>query len=257
MAEIVVAVLSGLLAGFGTGFAGLSAAVFIAPMLSTFLCVDSYSAIGIALASDVLASAASAAAYHKHGNIDMKRSRVLFITVLAFAILGSVVSHLFTALELGESVMGWWLVTATLLLGFKLLLFPTKGEKRLSKKFPLPDSVLMFLCGAYIGFVCGFQGTGGGLMLLLVLNILMGMEFKKAVGSSVCIMAFTALIGAVSHFMLRGIPDLKLLFLCMLFTLTGALAASFIANRISPVLLKRITGAMMTVSAIAMIISKL
>ena len=94
-------------------------------------------------------------------------------------------------------------------------------------------------------------------MLLLVLNILMGMEFKKAVGSSVCIMTFTALIGAISHFMLRGVPDLKLLLLCMTFTLVGAWVASVIANRISSVLLKRITGGMMAVSGVAMIISKL
>ena len=256
MEELIVAILSGLLAGFGTGFAGLSAAVFIAPMLSAFLGVDSFSAIGIALASDVLASAASAAAYHKHGNVDLKRSRVLFITVLVFAVLGSVASHLFTGLELGESVMGWWLIAATLILGLKLLILPAKSDNRLSKKILLPEPVLMILCGAYIGFVCGFQGTGGGMMLLFVLNILMGMEFKKSVGSSVCIMTFTALIGAISHFTLRGFPDLKLLLLCVAFTLIGAGIASVIANRIPSLLLKRITGGMMTVSGIAMIISK-
>ena len=257
MAELVIAVLSGLLAGFGTGFAGLSAAVFIAPMLSSFLGVDSFSSIGIALASDILASAASAAAYYKHGNIDLKRSRILFIAVLAFAVLGSVISHLFTGLELGESFMGWWLIAATFILGLKLLLFPAKADNALSKKILLPETMLIFLCGAYIGFVCGFQGTGGGLMLLFLLNILMGMEFKKAVGTSVFIMSFTALIGAISHFTLRGIPDLKLLLLCVFFTLVGARIASVIANRISSVLLKRITGGMMAVSGIAMIISKL
>ena len=254
MAEIVVSVLSGLLAGFGTGFAGLSAAVFIAPMLSAFLGVDSFSSIGIALASDVLASAASALAYQRHGNIDLKRSRVLFITVLAFAVLGSIVSHLFTGLQLGESVMGWWLIAATLILGLKLLIFPSKSDNGLGKKILLPEPLLMFLCGAYIGFVCGFQGTGGGLMLLFVLNILIGLEFKKAVGTSVCIMAFTALIGAISHFTLRGIPDLKLLILCISFTLIGAGIAALIANRIPSVLLKRITGGLMAVSGIAMII---
>ena len=257
MAEIIVAVLAGLLAGFGTGFAGLSAAVFIAPMLTTFLGIDSFSSIGIALASDVLASAASAVTYFRHGNIDIKRSRVLFMTVLGFAVLGSVISHLFTGLALGESVMGWWLIAATLVLGLKLLLFPSKSDNGLMQRIALPESVLMFLCGAYIGFVCGFQGTGGGLMLLFVLNILMGMAFKKAVGTSVSIMTFTALIGAVSHFTLRGIPDLKLLLLCMSLTLIGAEIASVIANRIPSVLLKRITGGMMAVAGIAMILSKL
>ncbi len=42
----------------GTGFAGMSAAAVISPMLITFLHIPAYEAVGIALSSDVLASAA-------------------------------------------------------------------------------------------------------------------------------------------------------------------------------------------------------
>ena len=257
MAEILIAILAGLLAGFGTGFAGLSAAVFIAPMLTSFLGVDSFSAIGIALASDVLASAVSALTYYHHGNTALKKSRLLMLMVLSFAILGSLAAHLFTGISVGESIMGWWLVLASLLLGLKLLLFPSKSEAGGRRVLPFSNNVIMVLCGMYIGFVCGFQGTGGGLMLLFVLNILLGIEFKKSVGTSVSIMAVTALIGAVSHFSMRGLPDLKLLVLCVAFTLIGAGIAAVIANRSHPVTLKRITGAMMTASAVAMVWAKL
>ena len=51
---------AGMGAGLGTGFAGMSAAAVISPMLITFLDMDPYTAVGIALASDVLASAVSA-----------------------------------------------------------------------------------------------------------------------------------------------------------------------------------------------------
>lgn len=40
-------------AGLGTGFAGMSAAAVISPMLITFLNMDPYMAVGIALSSDV------------------------------------------------------------------------------------------------------------------------------------------------------------------------------------------------------------
>ena len=53
--KLVVCLAAGAGAGFGTGFAGMSAAAVITPMLTTFLGMDTYSAIGIALASDVLA----------------------------------------------------------------------------------------------------------------------------------------------------------------------------------------------------------
>lgn len=58
--KIIVCLIAGAGAGFGTGLAGISAAAVIAPMLITFLQVNPYEAVGIALASDVLASAASA-----------------------------------------------------------------------------------------------------------------------------------------------------------------------------------------------------
>ena len=57
MITFIVCLLAGLGAGLGTGFAGMSAAAVISPMLIAFLHMDAYQAIGIALASDVLASA--------------------------------------------------------------------------------------------------------------------------------------------------------------------------------------------------------
>lgn len=65
MFEVIICILAGLGAGLGTGFAGMSAAAVISPMLITFLDMDPYMAVGIALASDVLASAVSAITYGK------------------------------------------------------------------------------------------------------------------------------------------------------------------------------------------------
>lgn len=50
---------AGMGAGLGTGFAGMRAAAVISPMLITFLGMEPYMAVGIALSSDVLASAVS------------------------------------------------------------------------------------------------------------------------------------------------------------------------------------------------------
>ena len=58
--EIIICFIAGIGAGLGTGFAGLSAAAVISPMLITFLDVPAYE---IALASDVLVSAISSYTY--------------------------------------------------------------------------------------------------------------------------------------------------------------------------------------------------
>ena len=62
---ILVTFFAGMGAGLGTGFAGMSAAAVISPMLITFLDVDPYMAVGIALSSDLLASAVSAYVSHR------------------------------------------------------------------------------------------------------------------------------------------------------------------------------------------------
>ena len=77
---------AGIGAGLGTGFAGMSAAAVISPMLITFLDLPAYQAVGIALASDVLASAVSAYIYHKNKNLDIKNGLVMMAVVLLFTL---------------------------------------------------------------------------------------------------------------------------------------------------------------------------
>lgn len=92
--KIVICLIAGLFAGVGTGLSGLSAASVISPMLISFLGVSAYEAVGIALASDVLASAVSAYTYAKNKNIDIKNGLVMLGSVLVFTLIGSYVSKL-------------------------------------------------------------------------------------------------------------------------------------------------------------------
>ncbi len=77
MLKIIVCFIAGMGAGLGTGFAGMSAAAVISPMLITFLGMPAYQAVGIALASDVLASAASAYTYGKNKNLDIRNGLIM------------------------------------------------------------------------------------------------------------------------------------------------------------------------------------
>ena len=94
LVKILVCFLAGAGAGIGTGFAGMSAAAVIGPILMTFLGVPAYQAVGIGLASDVLASATSAWTYKKHKNLDVKNSLPLLISVLVMTLVGSFVASL-------------------------------------------------------------------------------------------------------------------------------------------------------------------
>ena len=157
---VLVTFFAGMGAGLGTGFAGMSAAAVISPMLITFLHMDPYMAVGIALSSDVLASAVSAYTYHKNKNLDIKNGLIMMASVLAFTVVGS------------------WVA---------------------------------------------------------------------AVGTSVFIMTFTALTGAVSHFMIGGTPNWLVWVLCVVFTLLWARIAAVFANKAAPKTLNRATGVVLVV----------
>lgn len=240
---ILVTFFAGMGAGLGTGFAGMSAAAVISPMLITFLGIDPYMAVGIALSSDVLASAVSAYTYHKNKNLDIKNGIIMMVTVLVFTMVGSYIASL-----VPTSTMGGFSVFMTFLLGIKFIVRPVMTTKESMEEVSVKKRVIQsVICGALIGFICGFVGAGGGMMMLLILTTVMGYELKTAVGTSVFIMTFTALTGAVSHFVIGGLPDMLVLGLCVAFTLIWARIAAVFANKAQPKTLNRATGIVLVI----------
>ena len=250
---ILICFFAGMGAGLGTGFAGMSAAAVISPMLITFLDMPAYEAVGIALASDVLASAISAYTYEKNKNLDIKNGLVMMLFVLLFTFIGS-----FIASKVPNSTMGSFSTIMTLLLGIKFIVKPVMTTKEsMADVSPKKRILQSVLCGTGVGFICGFIGAGGGMMMLLVLTSVLGYELKTAVGTSVFIMTFTALTGAGSHFMIGGMPDLLPLTLCIIFTLLWARIAAKFANKASAITLNRATGVVLTILGTAIFLVNL
>ena len=241
--KFLIGFLSGIGAGLGTGFAGMSAAAVISPMLITFLGFPAYEAVGIALASDVLASAISAYTYGKSKNLDIRNGSVMMVSVLIFTFVGSWVSSM-----VPSNTMGSFSVCMTFLLGIKFIVKPVMTTRESMAAVSAKKRVIQsILCGVIIGFICGFVGAGGGMMMLLILTSVLGYELKTAVGTSVFIMTFTAFTGAVSHFSIGGAPDLWALVFCVGSTLLWARVAAKFANKASPKVLNRATGLVLVI----------
>ncbi len=247
--KLIVCLIAGIGAGFGTGFAGMSAAAVISPILITFLGMSAYSAVGIALASDVLASAVSTYSYWKNKNLDIKNGIIMMIAVLIFTMIGSYVASL-----VPNQVMGNFSVFMTMLLGIKFIIKPVMTTKDNMEKNSKNRGLKSIVSGSLIGFICGFVGAGGGLMMLLVLTSVLGYELKTAVGTSVFIMTFTALTGSVSHFAIGGIEDIGALIACIISTFIFAKLASGFANKAKPETLNRVTGVILVVIGAAILL---
>ncbi|MGN1119924.1 MAG: sulfite exporter TauE/SafE family protein, partial [Oscillospiraceae bacterium] len=181
----------------------------------------------------------------------IKNGLVMLASVLVFTLVGSWVASL-----VPTATMGGFSVVMTFLLGIKFIVKPVMTTKESQEqKSPKQRFIGSVLCGVVIGFICGFIGAGGGMMLLLILSGVLGYELKTAVGTSVFIMTFTALTGAVSHIAIAGaLPDLTALGVCVLFTFIGARASALFANKASAATLNRVTGVVLAVLGAAMIV---
>ena len=251
---ILVTFFAGMGAGLGTGFAGMSAAAVISPMLITFLHMDPYMAVGIALSSDVLDSAVSAYTYGKNKNLDIKNGVIMMCSVLAFTVVGSFIASL-----VPSRTMGGFSTVMTFFLGVKFIVKPVMTTKESMQAVSAKKRAIQsIICGILIGFICGFVGAGGGMMMLLILTSVLGYELKTAVGTSVFIMTFTALTGAVSHFAIGGSPDWMVWTLCVVFTFIWARIAAVFANKAEPKTLNRATGVVLFIlGAVIFVFSRL
>jgi len=244
--KVLVCLLAGAGAGLGTGFAGMSAAAVIIPVLVGLLDMEPYMAIGIALASDVLASAISAITYKRSKNTDIKNGMFLFVAVIVATIVGSIVGR-----YLPDSFLGSASIISGIILGIKFLIKPVLVPKIAFSTIKRGTFITYsIIAGTMIGFICGCVGAGGGLAMLFVLTSVLGFDLKKAVGTSVFVMTFSALIGAVCHFAVGSMPDPIILILCMVFTLAFALLAAKIANKVDPKTLNRIVGILLLVTGL-------
>ena len=249
MLKFFICFIAGIGAGLGTGFAGMSAAAVISPMLITFLGLPAYEAVGIALASDVLASAISAYTYGKNKNLDIRNGLVMMVTVLIFTLVGSL-----AASRVPNTTMGSFSVFMTLILGIKFIVKPVMRTKESMQAVSGKKRIIQSVAsGIVVGFICGFVGAGGGMMMLLLLTSLLGYELKTAVGTSVFIMAFTAFTGSASHFAIGGMPDVWCLLFCVASTLLWARIAAKFANKASAATLNRATGVVLAVLGVVIL----
>ncbi len=253
MFAVLIYILAGLGAGVVTGLAGLSAAAVISPMLINLLGFAPFEAIGISLASDVLASALSAGTYARHREVDVKDGLWLLVPALFFTLLGCLIGY-----SVPNVFLGAVSTIFPIFLGLKFLFRPVEGRKSpLPPHFAAHRRALALLSGSVVGVICGFSGAGGGMMMLFLLTTVLGYPLKKAVGTSVFIMTFLALVGSVSHFVMVGFVAPVPLVCCALAALAGAGAAARFANRAPTAVLNRAIGLCLILLGGGLILSNL
>ena len=213
-----------------------------------------YQATAIALASDILGSAATTYTYARHKNIDLRRGWVMLVCILVMCTVGS-----YAAYVVGNVVLGIFTLFLTLCIGIRFLVKPdtSRADGAAKGEGLSPRDVLVSLFfGLTVGFGTGFVGTGGGMMMLIVFTVFLGMELKTAVGTSTFIMTFTALIASVSHMLIDPTILMEksgVMALCVVLATAASLVSARFANRVDNRTVGLATGVVLTLLGGAML----
>lgn len=204
--QIIIIALAGLGAGVVTGLASASASTVVIPVLVAFKICDPFTAITISLMTDVMSSAFTARTYAKNGNVKLKDGMLIAIVAVPTSILATKLSS-----GLNSDVLGYLSMASIAYLAYSFYTKSVKLQKvangelkpeQTKERFAEHKTLAVIAFGVLIGFISGLVGAGGGLMILMILTAVMGMDTKSAIGTSVFIMMFIALVSGVSHIML-------------------------------------------------------
>lgn len=99
----------------------------------------------------------------------------------------------------------------------------------------------VILLGITVGFITGFVGAGGGFIIVPVLIFFLRLNFKKAIGTSLCIIALNSLIGFTGNIGHQKIDWVMLLIISAI-CIVGILLGSLLSTKVSSQKLKPAFG---------------
>ena len=99
----------------------------------------------------------------------------------------------------------------------------------------------VILLGITVGFLTGFVGAGGGFIIVPVLIFFLRLNFKKAIGTSLCIIALNSLVGFTGNIGHQNIDWIMLMIISVICIL-GILIGSLLSTKVSSQKLKPAFG---------------
>lgn len=253
----LIYVLSGLAGGVLTGMAGLTAAMVLTPILCGVCGWSGYDAVTLSLIANVPSAMVTCYTFYKNGNIEKKRGMPMAAVSFAGAIVGSYLGYLFS--KVSENGISYFVIISNLFMAAKFFMPAKPKKENLNAAEQRKESArtgIALVLGFLIGIECGFMGSAGGALMLMVLTMLLGMDTKLAVGTSSLVMTLVALTGAVSHVAMGARVDLIPSIVVTVMCTVGAVGSARFANQVEEKVLNRSAGVvLLLVSVVSWVLS--
>jgi uncharacterized membrane protein YfcA len=256
----IIGYLLAIVMGFTLGLLGGGGSILTVPILVYVLAIDPVLATAYSLF--VVGSTAVVGGWRKHveGLVEWKTGIVFAIPSLIavfltrYYLVPSLPESLFTVgdFEVTRDLAIMIFFALVMLLASYSMIRQKKEVKEVKQKpFNFP---LILTEGLVVGVITGLVGAGGGFLIVPALVILVGMPIKKAVGTSLVIIAIKSLIGFLGDIGSGQDIDWTFLLIFTLFSVVGMFLGIYITRFVNADKLKKGFGWFVLVMGIYIIL---
>ena len=122
---------------------------------------------------------------------------------------------------------------------------------------PQPPWPRIVAAGFGVGVLTGFFGIGGGFLVVPLLSVWLGVGFRRAVATSLVIIALTGIAALASHLVAGAAPDVGLTAALGGATAAGALLGTTISRRLPQAALGRAFAVVVALVALLLLVDAL
>lgn len=240
---VIAGYIAALLIGLSLGLIGGGGSILTVPILVYLFDVSPVLATSYSLFIVGVTSFAGSIANLANKTVDVKTVLIFgTLSVLTvFCIRHYVIPHLPQSLYVGSYAVPVSLITmllfAVLMISSSFSMIKT-GSKPAGDGTPRAGLLKISLYGIGIGLVTGLLGAGGGFLLIPALILLLRLEVKTAIGTSLVIITINSLAGFADD-ITHHVMDWNLLLKLTGIAVVGVLAGAVIGKKMKGSILKR------------------
>lgn len=233
--------------GLSLGMIGGGGSILTVPILVYLFGIDPILATAYSLFIVGLTALFGGFNYYKKGEVDLKTGFIF----AAPSFLGVYLTRAYVVPNLPDPVFSIgttalpkalliMLVFALLMVIASVSMIRTKKEESTKHEFsPTLRFIIIALEGLFVGGITGFVGAGGGFLIIPALVILVGLPMKRAVGTSLFIIAAKSLLGFIGDVQHQPVIDWSLLIKVAVIAIVGLFVGVALSNKVSEKVLKK------------------
>ncbi|HET9738624.1 MAG TPA: sulfite exporter TauE/SafE family protein [Solirubrobacteraceae bacterium] len=252
LSPLLLAVPFGLAIGVIVGAVGAGGAILAFPVLVYVLGEGVGPASTASLIVVAVAAAVGGSALARHGAVCWRLALLFSAPAAAGSLVGAVAN---------SAVSGDVLVLAFIpvMLAAAGATWQRAGADRPDddRGCPQPSWRRVVAAGFGVGALTGFFGIGGGFLVVPLLSVWLGVGFRRAVATSLVIIALTGIAALASHLVAGAAPHVGLTAVLGGSTATGALLGTMVGRRLPQASLGRAFAVVVALVAVVLLVDTL